>query len=401
MSTILVVNAGSSSIKYRLIDIGDDAVVCSGLVQRIGEEGARAEHTYKGTTTGRDVPVDDHQAGLQQVMSMFDEIGPRLAEVDLVAVGHRVVMGGGDIDGPDLVTDELVARVDALSSLAPLHNPPNLAAIAVARELLPDVPHVAVFDTAFFHDLPAAATTYAIDRSVAEAHGVRRYGFHGISHGYVSARVAEVVGRPLGDLRQIVLHLGNGASASAVVGGRPVDTSMGMTPLEGLVMGTRGGDVDPGALLHLARNGGMSVDEVDDLLNHRAGMKGLTGHTDMRDVHRLVAEGDAAARLALDVYVRRLKRYIGGYAAVMGGLDVLTFTAGVGENDPITRAATCDGLGLLGVAVDPSRNTAPSDEPRVISPDGSPVTVLVVPTDEELAIAHQAASIVRPSPTPT
>ena len=394
MSTILVVNAGSSSIKYRLIDVGDDAVVCSGLVQRIGEPGTRAEHTYDGTTTARDVPADDHQAGLQQVMGMFDEIGPRLTDVDLVAVGHRVVMGGGGIDGPALVTDELVARVDALSALAPLHNPPNLAAIAVARELLPDVPHVAVFDTAFFHDLPAAATTYAIDRSVAEEHAVRRYGFHGISHEFVSARAAEVVGRPLRDLRQIVLHLGNGASASAVVGGRPVDTSMGMTPLEGLVMGTRGGDVDPGALLHLARHAGMSVDDLDDLLNHRAGMKGLTGHTDMRDVHRLVAEGDATARLALDVYVRRLKRYVGGYAAVMGGLDVLTFTAGVGENDPITRAAACDGLGFLGVAIDPARNSAVTDEPRAISPDGSPVTVLVVPTDEELAIAHQAASLV-------
>ena len=393
MSTILVVNAGSSSIKYRLIDLGDDAVVCSGLVQRIGEEGARAEHTYKGTTTERDVPVDDHQAGLQQVMAMFDEIGPQLADVDLVAVGHRVVMGGGGIDGPVLVTDELVAEVDALSPLAPLHNPPNLAAIAVARELLPDVPQVAVFDTAFFHDLPAAATTYAIDRSVADAHAVRRYGFHGISHEYVSARAAEVVGRPLGDLRQIVLHLGNGASASAVVGGRPVDTSMGMTPLEGLVMGTRGGDVDPGALLHLARTGGLTVEDIDDLLNHRSGMKGLTGHTDMRDVHRRVAAGDASARLALDVYVRRLKKYVGAYAAVMGGLDVLTFTAGVGENDPITRAAACDGLGLLGVAIDAARNVADTEGPRVISPDGAPVTVLVVPTDEELAIAHQTAKL--------
>ncbi len=394
MSAVLVVNAGSSSIKYRLIDISDDTVVCSGLVQRIGESGATAEHTFAGTTTEREVPLDDHHAGLRLVMGLFDEVGPRLADAELVAVGHRVVMGGGDIDGPVLVTDELVAAVDALSPLAPLHNPPNLAAIAVARELLPDVPHVAVFDTAFFHDLPPAATTYAVDRAVAEKHAVRRYGFHGISHQFVSAQAAEVVGRPLGDLRQIVLHLGNGASASAVVGGRPVDTSMGMTPLEGLVMGTRGGDVDPGALLHLARTAGMSVDDLDDLLNHRAGMKGLTGRTDMRDVHRLVADGDATARLALDVYVRRLKKYVGAYAAVMGGLDVLTFTAGVGENDPITRAETCEGLGLLGVTIDPVRNAADTEGPRVISPDGAPVSVLVVPTDEELAIAHQAATLI-------
>jgi acetate kinase len=196
-----------------------------------------------------------------------------------------------------------------------------------------------------------------------------------------------------GGLRQIVLHLGNGASASAVVGGRPVDTSMGMTPLEGLVMGTRGGDVDPGALLHLARTAGLSVDDLDDLLNHRSGLKGLTGRTDMRDVRRLAADGDPQARLALDVYVRRLRKYIGAYAAVMDGLDVLTFTAGVGENDPIVRAETAAGLGFLGVAVEPGRNTAAADGPRVISPDGAPVTVLVVPTDEELAIARQAASL--------
>ena len=397
MSAILVVNAGSSSIKYRLIDVGDDAVLCSGLVERIGDDGARIRHTRGGETTGRDVPIADHHAGLRQVMALFDEVGPQLDEVDLVAVGHRVVMGGTGIDGPVVITDRVVADIDALAPLAPLHNPPNLAAIAVARELLPKVPHVAVFDTAFFHDLPPAATTYAIDRTVAEAHAVRRYGFHGISHQYVSGVAAQLVAGDRGDpadLRQIVLHLGNGASASAVVGGRPVDTSMGMTPLEGLVMGTRGGDVDPGALLHLARTAGLTVDDLDDLLNHRSGMKGLTGRTDMRDVRRLAADGDPQARLALDVYVRRLRKYIGAYAAVMGGLDVLTFTAGVGENDPIVRAETAAGLGFLGVAVDPARNTAATDGPRVISPDGAPVTVLVVPTDEELAIARQAASLI-------
>ena len=397
MSAILVVNAGSSSIKYRLIDVGDDAVLCSGLVERIGDEGARIRHTRGGETTGRDLPIADHHAGLREVMALFDEVGPRLDDVDLVAVGHRVVMGGTGIDGPVVITDRVVADIDALAPLAPLHNPPNLAAIAVARELLPKVPHVAVFDTAFFHDLPPAATTYAIDRTVAEAHAVRRYGFHGISHQYVSGVAAELAGGDRGDpadLRQIVLHLGNGASASAVIGGRPVDTSMGMTPLEGLVMGTRGGDVDPGALLHLARTAELTVDDLDDLLNHRSGLRGLAGRTDMRDVRRLIAEGEPRARLALDVYVRRLKKYIGAYTAVMGGLDVLTFTAGVGENDPVVRAEATAGLGVLGIEIDPARNTAEADGPRRISPDGAPVAVLVVPTDEERAIARQAASLI-------
>jgi acetate kinase len=293
-----------------------------------------------------------------------------------------------------LIDADVVAAVERLASLAPLHNPANLAGIHLARELLPDVPHVAVFDTAFFHDLPPAATTYALDRRVAERHGVRRYGFHGTSHQYVSRRAAEVLGRPLDDLRQIVLHLGNGASASAVVGGAPVETSMGLTPLEGLVMGTRTGDIDPAVFGHLSRVAGMSVDEVEDLLNRRSGMKGLTGENDMREVHRLIAAGDPMARLALDVYVHRLKKYIGAYTAIMGGIDVLTFTAGVGENDAVVRAETVVGLAFLGIAIDPARNAASGSGPRVLSLDDAPVTVLVVPTDEEMAIALDTIAVV-------
>jgi acetate kinase len=406
---ILVVNAGSSSIKYRIVDVDGPTVVCSGMVERVGQPGARLRHTYDGATTEREVTAADHVEGMRQVLAVLAEVGPDVtggrvggdpagagagAGIALAAVGHRVVMGGGEVDGPRLVTDDLVARVERLSPLAPLHNPPNLAAIRVARELLPDVPHVAVFDTAFFHDLPAPAATYAIDRTVAEANGIRRYGFHGISHEYVSAAAADVLGRDLADLRQIVLHLGNGASASAVAGGRPVDTSMGLTPLEGLVMGTRGGDVDPGVLLHLARTAGMGVDDLDGLLNHRSGLAGLAGRSDMRDVLALIADGDPHARLAFDVYVHRLRKYVGAYTAVLGGLDALVFTAGVGENAADVRAATAEGLGVLGIAVDPDRNAAPSDEARVISPEGAPVAVLVVPTDEELAIARQAAATI-------
>jgi acetate kinase len=296
-------------------------------------------------------------------------------------------MGGAEFAGPAVIDDDVVLIIERLAPLAPLHNPAHLAGIEVARELLPDVPHVAVFDTAFFHDLPPAAATYALDRHVAQQYLVRRYGLHGTSHRYVSRRVAEVLGRSVGELRQIVLHLGNGASAAAIVAGAPVDTSMGLTPLEGLVMGTRSGDIDPALFGHLARVAGMTIDEVESLLNRRSGLKGLAGTNDMREVHRRIAAGDPMARLALDVYVHRLKKYIGAYAAIMGGLDALTFTAGVGENDSVVRAAAVGGLGFLGIRIDPARNAAPTTGCRIISPDDAPVAVLVVPTDEEMAIA--------------
>lgn len=390
---VLVVNAGSSSIKYQLVDAAAGNTVASGIVERIGEPGSRVEHTHDGDTIDRHLVVADHAEGMRQVVALFDEGGPPLREAGVAAVGHRVVMGGRHFDGPALVDEAVMATIDRLIPLAPLHNGPNLAAIRVARDLLPGIPHVAVFDTAFFHGLPAPAATYALDRDLAERNEVRRYGAHGTSHQYVSAKAAEVLGRDLSDLRQIVLHLGNGASASAIAGGWAVDTSMGLTPLEGLVMGTRTGDIDPAVVFHLARTAGMGIDEIDEVFNHRSGLRGLTGHNDMRDVHRLIAAGDAAARLGLDVYIHRLRKYIGAYAAVMGGLDVLTFTAGVGENDPVVRARATAGLEFLGIEVDPARNEARSGEPRVISPPGAQVTVMVVPTNEELAIARQALSL--------
>lgn len=391
--TVLVINSGSSSLKYQLIDPGDGTRLAVGLVDRIGESSSAIEHEASGTTTEHHATVGSHQDALRTVIGLFDEVGPRLADAHVVAVGHRVVMGGREFSGPALIDDDVLATIERLSPLAPLHNLANLAGIEVARELLPDIPHVAVFDTAFFHDLPAAAATYALDREVAERHGIRRYGFHGTSHQYVFRTAAAFLGRDPDDLRQIVLHLGNGASASAIAGGRPVDTSMGLTPLEGLVMGTRTGDIDPAVVVHLARSAGMAVDEIDTLLNRRSGMRGLTGHNDMREVHRLAAEGDEAARLGLDVYVHRLKKYVGAYTAVLGGLDVLTFTAGVGENDAEVRARVGAGLDVLGIRVDAERNAVRSDEARRISPDGAPVDVLVVPTDEEIAIALEAVSL--------
>lgn len=398
-STVLVINAGSSSIKYQLLGDDEPILLCRGLAERIGEEGSRLQHTCNGTTTERVAPLADHSAAMDEIFATFDDVGPDLATSDLVAVGHRVVMGGRDIDAPVIVTDGIVATIERLSPLAPLHNPPSVAAMRAARRRLAHTPHVAVFDTAFFHDLPIAAATYALDRDVAQQFAIRRYGFHGISHQYVSAKAVEVLGGGVlggdaAEYRQIVLHLGNGASASAIVGGKPIDTSMGLTPLEGLVMGTRAGDIDAAVVFHLSRVAGMSIDDIDQLLNQRSGLMGLTGTNDMRDVHRLVAAGQPSATLALEIYVRRLKKYIGAYTALMGGLDVLTFTAGVGEHDPIVRAAVADGLQVLDVRIDPARNAAASDAPRVISPDGARVSVLVVPTNEELAIARQARSIV-------
>lgn len=394
--SVLVINSGSSSVKYQLVNPVGGEAIASGLVERIGEQDSLVRHTFAGNRTERTGPVPDHGAALRAVLALFEEVGPDLGEADVVAVGHRVVHGGSVFSEPALVDDDVVAAIERISPLAPLHNPANVRGIRVARELLPDVPHVAVFDTAFFQTLPAAASTYALDRDVAREHGVRRYGFHGTSHQYVSGKVSRVLGRRLSDLNQIVLHLGNGASASAVRGGVAVETSMGMTPLEGLVMGTRTGDIDPAVIVHLHRNAGMSVDEIDDLLNRRSGLKGLAGENDFRELHRLVEAGDAAARLAFDVYIHRLRKYIGAYLAVLGRVDVIAFTAGVGENDAIVRAAACAGLEGLGIAVDPARNEGSKKEPTIISPDWTPTLVMVVPTNEELAIARQAVALIAP-----
>ncbi|MGV0850642.1 acetate kinase [Mycolicibacterium phlei] len=370
---VLVLNSGSSSLKYAVVDPVSGETVGRGIVERIG-----------------DSEVRDHGQALQVASERLDTV-----VAGLVAVGHRVVHGGPDIYQPTLIDDDLVARLEKLSPLAPLHNPPALLGIEVARETLPDLPHIAVFDTAFFHDLPAAAATYAIDRDVADRWDVRRYGFHGTSHQYVSEQAAEFLGRPLSELRQIVLHLGNGASVSAIDGGRPVDTSMGLTPLEGLVMGTRCGDIDPGVLVYLWRTAGMTVEEIEDMLNHNSGVRGLGGEIDFRVLHQRIDSGDEHARLAYDVYIHRLRKYIGAYLALLGGADVITFTAGVGENDAAVRRDALSGLTSLGIELDEQRNTSPERTARRISTDRSPTAVLVVPTNEELAIARACADLVK------
>jgi acetate kinase len=363
MTRVLVLNSGSSSVKYRLFDGSD--TLAKGLIERIGETGGDAA---------------DHRAALQRIMDTVDVEG-------LAAVGHRVVHGGPRFAEATVIDDDVVADIEGVVPLAPLHNPAALAGIAVARKLLPDVPQIAVFDTAFHATIPPEGVSWAIDAGLAARWQIRRYGFHGTSHAYVARRTAQVIGKPAAETNVITLHLGNGASACAVQGGRSVATSMGMSPQGGLVMGTRSGDIDPTVVFHLHRVAGLPLDEIENSLTRYAGLQGLTGDNDVRAVLQRRAAGDPAATLAFDVYCRRIREYVGAYLAILGRVDAITFTAGVGENAPEVRAASLSGLSALGIEVAPDRNER-SD--RIISPDGAPITVCVVPTDEELEIATQS-----------
>ncbi len=368
----LVLNCGSSSVKYQVVDTTKDTPLAAGLIER----------------------VKDHTEAIEEIIASLGKPDSGVELDNLTVVGHRVVQGGSEFSAPTIVTDDVERHIALLSALAPLHNPPNLAGIAAARVAFPNLPHVAVFDTAFHHTLPEAAFTYAIDRRVAEMHGVRRYGFHGTSHAYVSRETAAAMERDPRDINVIVLHLGNGASACAVRGGRSFDTSMGLTPLEGLVMGTRSGDIDPAVVFHLSRAAGMEIQEIDDELNRRGGMLGLSGHSDMRDVEKAAADGDAASILALEVYTRRIRGYIGEYWAQMGTLDAIVFTAGVGENSDHVRAMSIAGLEGLGVVLDPERNAGRKKASTLVSSDDSSVQVWVIPTNEEREIALQAVAAV-------
>ncbi|MEU3984729.1 acetate kinase [Streptomyces sp. NPDC026672] len=395
-SRVLVLNSGSSSVKYQLLDMSDRSRLAVGLVERIGEQTSRLRHTCvsTGDTREQNGPIADHEAALKAVAEELGRDGIGLESPELAAIGHRVVHGGLFFTEPTVVDEEVLTEIERLVPVAPLHNPANLTGIRTAQALRPDLPQVAVFDTAFHTTMPEAAARYAIDPKLADRHRIRRYGFHGTSHAYVSRETARLLGRAPEDVNVIVLHLGNGASASAVRGGTCVDTSMGLTPLEGLVMGTRSGDLDPAVIFHLQRVGGMSMDEIDTLLNKRSGLFGLCGDNDMREIRRRIDEGDAEARLAFDIYIHRLKKYIGAYYAVLGRVDAVVFTAGVGENADEVRAAAVEGLEGLGLSVDDALNAVRDDRARLISPEGSRVAVAVVPTDEELEIATQTYALV-------
>jgi len=370
----LVLNCGSSSIKYQVI----------------------APDTEKPVMAGQRERIRDHRHALQEIFTELEaHHSSQLSQIGVV--GHRVVQGGSEFTAPTLITKEVVRQITLLSTLAPLHNPANIAGIEAAQEIFPQIPHVAVFDTAFHHTLSRAASTYAIDQRVAEEHEVRRYGFHGTSHAFVSRATATAMNREVHELSTIVLHLGNGASACAVQGGRSIDTSMGLTPLEGLVMGTRSGDIDPAIVFHLHRATGMDVSEIDSFLNSRSGLLGLSGYSDMRDVLDARMRGDDNADLAFDVYTRRIRGYIGTYYAHLGRLDAIAFTAGIGENSPEVRAASLAGLEVFGIMINASLNEAGDGRftvPTRISTEDSPVEVWVIPTHEEREIASQALAAI-------
>ncbi|MFE9537715.1 acetate kinase [Streptomyces sp. NPDC006691] len=396
---VLVLNSGSSSVKYQLLDMRDASRLAVGLVERIGEETSRLKHTplvTGGEAREQNGPIADHAAALKAVAAELAVDGLGLDSPELAAIGHRVVHGGLKFSAPTVITDEVLAEIERLVPVAPLHNPANITGILTARALRPDLPQVAVFDTAFHTTMPESAARYAIDVATADAHRIRRYGFHGTSHAYVSRETARLLGKAPEDVNVIVLHLGNGASASAVRGGRCVDTSMGLTPLEGLVMGTRSGDIDPAVTFHLKRVAGMSADDIDALLNKKSGLVGLCGDNDMREIRRRCDEGDEKAQLAFDIYIHRLKKYIGAYYAVLGKVDAIAFTAGVGENAAPVREAAIAGLEELGLAVDGELNAVRADTARLISPEYARVAVAVVPTDEELEIASQTYALVTP-----
>ena len=397
-ATVLVLNSGSSSLKFQLLDPVEGEVFASGIVERIGLDGGVARLETGTVTQPYQGEVPDHTVAMRVVMQLFEEAALSLEEANVVAVGHRVVQGGARFSAPTLIDSWVRDQIADLGALAPLHNPAAVDGIDAARTLFPGVPHVAVFDTAFFTSLPEAARTYALNKEIADEYRIRRYGAHGTSHQYVSeqaARLAADHGRDASTLRQIVLHLGNGASASAIKAGRPVETSMGLTPLEGLVMGTRTGDIDPSVYAHLSRSAGMGIDEIDTVLNKRSGMQGLCGMSDFRDITAAIAAGDQRAELAMEIYVHRLRKYVGSYAFVLGGLDVITFTAGIGENVPEVRERLLRGLEPFGIRLDRKQNAARSKQARVISAEDSEVLVLVLPTDEELSIAQQALAVAR------
>jgi acetate kinase len=396
---VLVLNSGSSSIKYQLFEMSDRSPLATGIVAQIGE----AESELRQRSASPDGPremvrklsIRDHREGFDQILAALAE--GEVDTGDLFGIGHRVVHGGEELREPTLIDEGVVAAIRRQIPLAPLHNPANLLGIEVTRARRPEVPQVAVFDTAFHHSLPPRAYLYAIPYELYESLRIRRYGFHGTSHQYVASAAARYLGRPLESLNLIVLHLGNGASAAAIEAGRSVDTSMGMTPLEGLMMGTRCGDLDPAIVLFLATTGGRSLAEIEGILGSRGGLRGICGVNDMREALELAASGDPRAALAVEMYAYRIKKYIGAYLAALGRVDAIAFTAGIGENSAEIRARSCAGLAGLGIEIDPARNRGPLPGVREIQRDGSPVKILVVPTHEELEIAEETVACIRRS----
>ncbi len=395
---ILVINCGSSSLKYQLIDMTDESVLAKGLVERIGIEGARIKHD----TTGKErvvieEPMDDHKRALELVLGVIvDKEHGALESMDEIgAVGHRVVHGGEDFASSVIINEAVMEALNKNIELAPLHNPPNIMGIEACKELMPNTPMVGVFDTAFHQTIPADNYIYPIPYEYYEKYKIRRYGFHGTSHKYVSLRAAEILGRDVKDLNIVTCHLGNGSSVTAIEGGRSIDTSMGFTPLEGLAMGTRSGDIDPAIIPFLMDKEGMTFDEVNNMLNKKSGVLGISGlSSDFRDLEIAAEEGNERAKLALQVFTNRVKKYVAAYAAQMCRIDVLVFTAGIGENSDVIRKMVCEGLECLNIRIDNELNKVRGKE-AVINKDLASATIMVIPTNEELMIARDTLELVK------
>lgn len=394
---ILVVNCGSSSLKYQVINSDTEAVLAKGLCERIGLDGRLVYQKAGGEKEVTDADMPTHKQAIQMVLDAL--VNPKTGALkslsEIGAVGHRVVHGGEKFASSTILNEEVLKVIEECNDLAPLHNPANLIGIRACQELMPNVPMVGVFDTAFHQTMPKKAYLYGIDYDYYEKYKVRRYGFHGTSHSYVSKRAAEIVGKPYEELRTIVCHLGNGASICAVENGKSIDTSMGLTPLEGLIMGTRSGDIDPGAMEYLAKKEHTDLEGIMEILNKKSGVQGLSHiSSDFRDLEAAAEKDDAAGIRALETFIYRAAKYVGAYTAAMNGVDVICFTAGVGENGPNTRKGICDYLGYLGVKLDDKANEVHGEEKIISTPD-SKVTVICLPTNEELAIARETVSLVK------
>ena len=394
---ILVINCGSSSLKYQILDMTNETLLCKGLVEKIGIEGSVITHEKAGEDKIKtEVPMKDHKDAIAQVLAAIQdpEHGVITSMSELGAVGHRVVHAGEKYNGSVLITPDVIAALEECVELAPLHNPANLLGIAACQELMPYTPMVGVFDTAFHQTMPPESYIYALPYEYYENYGVRRYGFHGTSHKYVAQRAAEILNVDLADLKLITCHLGNGASVSAIKGGKCIDTSMGFTPLEGLVMGTRSGDIDPAITNFIANKEGLDAAGIDNMLNKKSGVLGISGvSSDFRDIEEAIEEGNERAELALRVFAHKVKFYIGAYIAEMNGVDAIVFTAGVGENDFTMREIICSNMGNLGVHMDTLKNKVRGKE-TIISTEDSKVKLLLIPTNEELMIARDTLEIV-------
>lgn len=399
---IFVINSGSSSLKYQLLDMESGAVMTTGLVERIGDSvGKLSQKNWPGTDKEREVEREmafpDHRAAMHTVVDLVTgaETGVIASSAEIDAIGHRVVQGGETLFKSTLIDDDVVSKIRDNCHLSPLHNPANLVGIEVARELFAGVPQVAVFDTEFHQTMPAEAFMYPIPYELYEELRIRRYGFHGTSHRYVAQQAAAMLGKAENEVNLVTLHLGNGCSMAAVRKGKCIDTSMGLTPLAGVMMGTRSGDIDPAILPFLMKEKGWSMDQVDSVLNKQSGLKGICGMNDMRDIHAAAAKGDKKAALAVDMFVYRIKKYIGAYYAVTGPLDALVFTAGIGENDELVREQVCSNLQHLGISIDKARNAGRKKVATAVQADDSKVAILVIPTNEELAIARATLGVLK------